>query len=232
MYAIRSYYVRADALEHLQKLHVGGSLATAFVAERLDDVGLQFGEGVQTGQEFVQRILDLDLVSAHQLLLADDVDLDSAKHLSHASDGLMLVEVDLRLSYAGPNLFGRIERCSHVTPRQTSCREKIASRKPVITSYSIHYTKLYEALQLIKLLWTQEKVNFAGQYYQVQDLKVEPRPISVPHQGLKEIPAFQQDVEMRDTGRLEPLPRRRIAIGTEGRLGRLGNAPQARNNFV
>jgi probable F420-dependent oxidoreductase len=41
-----------------------------------------------------------------------------------------------------------------------------------------------EALQLIKLLWTQEEVNFAGTYYQVQGLKIEPRPVSQPHPPL------------------------------------------------
>ena len=41
-----------------------------------------------------------------------------------------------------------------------------------------------EALQLIKLLWTQEEVNFEGVYYQVEGLKIEPRPISQPHPPL------------------------------------------------
>ena len=38
-----------------------------------------------------------------------------------------------------------------------------------------------EALQLIKLLWTQEEVDFEGAYYQVRGLKIEPRPVSQPH---------------------------------------------------
>ena len=38
-----------------------------------------------------------------------------------------------------------------------------------------------EAVQLIKQLWMQEVVNFEGTYYQVQGLKIEPRPITVPH---------------------------------------------------
>jgi alkanesulfonate monooxygenase SsuD/methylene tetrahydromethanopterin reductase-like flavin-dependent oxidoreductase (luciferase family) len=41
-----------------------------------------------------------------------------------------------------------------------------------------------EALRLIKLLWTQEEVNFEGAYYQVKGLKIEPRPISQPHPPL------------------------------------------------
>lgn len=34
-----------------------------------------------------------------------------------------------------------------------------------------------EAVQLIKQLWTQEEVHFNGAYYQVQGLKIEPRPL-------------------------------------------------------
>lgn len=37
-----------------------------------------------------------------------------------------------------------------------------------------------EAIRLIKLLWTQEEVNFEGNYYQVKGLKIEPRPVSDP----------------------------------------------------
>jgi alkanesulfonate monooxygenase SsuD/methylene tetrahydromethanopterin reductase-like flavin-dependent oxidoreductase (luciferase family) len=33
-----------------------------------------------------------------------------------------------------------------------------------------------EAIQLIRLLWTAEEVDFSGQYYQVRNLKIEPRP--------------------------------------------------------
>ena len=41
-----------------------------------------------------------------------------------------------------------------------------------------------EAIQLIKQLWTQEEVHFAGDYYQVEGLKIEPRPVSSPHPPL------------------------------------------------
>jgi probable F420-dependent oxidoreductase len=33
-----------------------------------------------------------------------------------------------------------------------------------------------ESVQLIRLLWTDEEVHFSGKYYQVQGLKIEPRP--------------------------------------------------------
>ncbi|MFV2043972.1 MAG: LLM class flavin-dependent oxidoreductase, partial [Anaerolineales bacterium] len=38
-----------------------------------------------------------------------------------------------------------------------------------------------EAIRLIKLLWTQKEVHFKGKYYQVEGLKIEPRPLSKPH---------------------------------------------------
>lgn len=41
-----------------------------------------------------------------------------------------------------------------------------------------------EAIQLIKLLWTQEEVSFWGEYYQVDGFKIEPRPVSEPHPPL------------------------------------------------
>jgi probable F420-dependent oxidoreductase len=41
-----------------------------------------------------------------------------------------------------------------------------------------------EAIQLIKLLWTQEQVDFEGAFYQVKGLKIEPRPVSQPHPPL------------------------------------------------
>jgi probable F420-dependent oxidoreductase len=41
-----------------------------------------------------------------------------------------------------------------------------------------------EALELIKLLWTQAEVNFEGEYYQLAGLKIEPRPVTSPHPPL------------------------------------------------
>jgi probable F420-dependent oxidoreductase len=38
-----------------------------------------------------------------------------------------------------------------------------------------------EAVRLIKLLWTEEVVDFRGETYRVEGLKIEPRPISDPH---------------------------------------------------
>jgi probable F420-dependent oxidoreductase len=38
-----------------------------------------------------------------------------------------------------------------------------------------------EAICLIKQLWTQEQVHFDGTFYQVKNLKIEPRPLAKPH---------------------------------------------------
>ena len=38
-----------------------------------------------------------------------------------------------------------------------------------------------EAICLIKQLWTQEQVDFDGKFYQVKNLKIEPRPVTKPH---------------------------------------------------
>lgn len=37
-----------------------------------------------------------------------------------------------------------------------------------------------EAVRLIKLLWTEEEINFRGEHYQVEGLKMEPRPDTPP----------------------------------------------------
>ncbi|MGE5222978.1 MAG: LLM class flavin-dependent oxidoreductase [Omnitrophica WOR_2 bacterium] len=37
-----------------------------------------------------------------------------------------------------------------------------------------------EAVKLIKALWTQEEVDFTGKFYQVEKLKIEPRPVPPP----------------------------------------------------
>lgn len=41
-----------------------------------------------------------------------------------------------------------------------------------------------EAVQLIRQLWTEEEVNFDGQYYRVEGLRIEPRPLHNSHPPL------------------------------------------------
>jgi alkanesulfonate monooxygenase SsuD/methylene tetrahydromethanopterin reductase-like flavin-dependent oxidoreductase (luciferase family) len=43
------------------------------------------------------------------------------------------------------------------------------------------YARLDEALQLVKLLWSEGRVTFQGRYYQVEDAPCEPKPVQLPH---------------------------------------------------
>jgi alkanesulfonate monooxygenase SsuD/methylene tetrahydromethanopterin reductase-like flavin-dependent oxidoreductase (luciferase family) len=43
------------------------------------------------------------------------------------------------------------------------------------------YARLDEALQLIKLLWSQHRTTFQGDYYQAHDAPCEPKPVQAPH---------------------------------------------------
>ena len=44
----------------------------------------------------------------------------------------------------------------------------------------VRVTQLDEALRIIKALWTEERVTFAGAHYRVRDARCEPRPQPVP----------------------------------------------------
>jgi F420-dependent oxidoreductase-like protein len=41
--------------------------------------------------------------------------------------------------------------------------------------------RLSESLQIIKSLWTQERTNFAGRYYQLNDAIANPKPVQKPY---------------------------------------------------
>ena len=41
--------------------------------------------------------------------------------------------------------------------------------------------RLGEALEVIKLLWTQEKSTYTGKYYQLKDAPFEPKTVQKPH---------------------------------------------------
>jgi len=56
------------------------------------------------------------------------------------------------------------------------------------TAYGIPYStvggrarQLGEAMEVIKLLWTQEKSTYAGKYYQLKDAPFEPKTVQKPH---------------------------------------------------
>lgn len=42
-----------------------------------------------------------------------------------------------------------------------------------------------EALEIIRLAWTQERVNFRGRFYEVDDVAVVPRPVQKPHPPIR-----------------------------------------------
>lgn len=42
-----------------------------------------------------------------------------------------------------------------------------------------------EALEIIRLAWTRERFSFTGQYYQVEDVSVVPRPAQRPHPPIR-----------------------------------------------
>ena len=43
------------------------------------------------------------------------------------------------------------------------------------------YARLDEALQLVKLLWAQDRTTFRGRFYQVEDAPCDPKPVQSPH---------------------------------------------------
>ncbi len=48
-------------------------------------------------------------------------------------------------------------------------------------SLSERYARLEEAMQLVKLLWTEPRVTFGGRYYNVDNAPCEPKPLQRPH---------------------------------------------------
>jgi len=43
------------------------------------------------------------------------------------------------------------------------------------------FRRLEEAVQIIRLMWTEEKASFNGQYYKIHDAYCNPKPIQKPH---------------------------------------------------
>jgi F420-dependent oxidoreductase-like protein len=43
------------------------------------------------------------------------------------------------------------------------------------------YARLDEALQLVKLLWSQERTTFRGRFYEVDEAPCDPKPVQSPH---------------------------------------------------
>jgi probable F420-dependent oxidoreductase len=43
------------------------------------------------------------------------------------------------------------------------------------------YARLDEALQLVKLLWSQDRTTYQGRFYQVEEAPCDPKPVQSPH---------------------------------------------------
>jgi alkanesulfonate monooxygenase len=74
-----------------------------------------------------------------------------------------------------------------------------------------------EMVELLKRLWTEERVTFEGRHYRVRDIRIEPRPVQQPHPPiwigggvwapqhaahLTDIPGYRPDAVLRRVGRL------------------------------
>ena len=59
-----------------------------------------------------------------------------------------------------------------------------------------------EGIELIKRLWTQDKVTFEGQFWQLTGQSITPRPLQKPHPpiwfGTRSVQALKRAVRMRD----------------------------------
>jgi FMNH2-dependent dimethyl sulfone monooxygenase len=47
--------------------------------------------------------------------------------------------------------------------------------------HSVRVERLREAVELVKKLWTEPHVSYAGKYYRLKDATVEPKPLQKPH---------------------------------------------------
>lgn len=47
--------------------------------------------------------------------------------------------------------------------------------------YKERIERLRESIQVMKALWTEEKANFSGKYYRLEEAILEPKPITKPH---------------------------------------------------
>src|SRR5438128_2557328 len=48
-----------------------------------------------------------------------------------------------------------------------------------------HGERFAEALDIIRLAWTQQRFSYRGEFYQVEDLAVVPRPVQQPHPPIR-----------------------------------------------
>jgi len=49
---------------------------------------------------------------------------------------------------------------------------------------AVRIREMEEAIRIMKLMWTEEKPSFKGEYYQIKDAVCEPKPVQKPHPPL------------------------------------------------
>lgn len=59
-------------------------------------------------------------------------------------------------------------------------REHVAYGIPFYTK-GVRARRLGESVEVIRQLWTQERTTYTGQYYQLKDAPLEPKPVQKPH---------------------------------------------------
>ncbi|GAC1386756.1 MAG: dimethyl sulfone monooxygenase SfnG [Ktedonobacteraceae bacterium] len=104
------------------------------------------------------------------------------------------------------------------------------------------YVRSEEFIRILKGMWTQERFSFNGKYYQIQDVPMEPKPISKPHPTIfqggnspaaREMAARVADVLFMNGGSVEHIAH--LVQDVKRRAERYGRANDIRfamNAFV
>ncbi len=104
------------------------------------------------------------------------------------------------------------------------------------------YVRSEEFIRILKGMWTQERFSFAGKYYQIQDVPMEPKPTSKPHPTIfqggnspaaREMAARVADVLFMNGGSVEHIAHLIQDVKRRAeRYGRANDIRFAMNAFV